>query len=276
MGDLAADTAVSPTEEAGRFTAQLSKDWEIWGPMGGYVAAVAVRAAGEVSRFDRPASFSCHYLGTAQFGEVDVEVRAARDGRQAASHRVSVTQGGRPILEALVWSVDDVEGLEHDESAPPEAADPDELPSATELARGEPPPFRFWENFDGRPLSWVDPWPPAGPLPPEWRQWLRLLAWPPDAGPWLDAARLVVLADLPSWPSATRPHAWRQPRFVAPTLDLQVTLHRLVPEEPWLLLEGISPVAADGLIGFTSRVWSREGRLLATGGGQTLCRPVPA
>ena len=63
--------------------------------------------------------------------------------------------------------------------------------------------------------------------------------------------------------------------FTAPTLDLQVTLHRLAPDEPWLLLEGTSPVAADGLIGFTSRVWSRDGRLLASGGGQTLCRRVP-
>ena len=34
MGDLAADTAVTEVGE-GRFVATLSRDWEIWGPMGG-------------------------------------------------------------------------------------------------------------------------------------------------------------------------------------------------------------------------------------------------
>ena len=28
--------------------------------------------------------------------------------------RVSMTQGGQPIFEALVWAVGDVAGLEHD------------------------------------------------------------------------------------------------------------------------------------------------------------------
>jgi acyl-CoA thioesterase II len=274
-GDLAADTAVTPSGEPGRFTACLSSAWEIWGPMGGYVAAVALRAAGEVSPFSRPASFTCHYLGVAAFDTVDVEVVAMRQGRAASSHRVSITQAGRPIMEALVWSVDDVDGLEHDESTRPAVPSPSELRSAEELAGDDaPPPFPFWLNFDTRPLEWHDPWPPPGPLPAVWRNWLRYRAWPSDPDRWLAAARLVLLADLPSWPSGHRPHAWRQPPFIAPTLDLQVTLHRLVPQEEWLLLEGTSPVAADGMIGFTSRLWTVDGSLVASGGGQTLCRPV--
>jgi acyl-CoA thioesterase-2 len=277
-GDLAADTAVEPLGD-GRFTARMSDAWEIWGPMGGYVAATALRAAGAVSPFARPASFSCHYLGVAAFDVVDVEVAPVRVGRQAASHRVSITQGGRPILEALVWSVADVEGLEHDVSARPDVPAPHELKSVEELAGPDtPPPFPFWLNFDARPLEWRDEWPPSEPLDPIWRNWLRYKAWPEDAGadPWLEAARLVLLADLPSWPSGHRPHAWREEPFVAPTLDLQVTLHRLAPDHEWFLLEGTSPVATDGMIGFTSRLWTVDGRLVASGGGQTLCRRVPA
>jgi acyl-CoA thioesterase-2 len=273
-GDLAADTAVEPAGN-GRFTATLSDAWEIWGPMGGYVAATALRAAGAVSPFARPASFSCHYLGVAAFDTVELVVEPVRVGRQAASHRVSITQGGRGILEAMVWSVDDVDGLEHDVSARPDVPRPDELKSPEELAGEDtPPPFPFWLNFDARPLEWIDDWPPAEPLDPIWRDWLRFKSWPGDADSWLAAARLVLLADLPSWPSGHRPHAWRQPPFIAPTLDLQVTLHRLVPAEEWLLVEGTSPVAADGMIGFTSRLWTVDGRLVASGGGQTLCRRV--
>jgi acyl-CoA thioesterase-2 len=45
MGDLAADTRVEQVGN-GRYGAHLSSEWEIWGPMGGYVAAIALRAAG--------------------------------------------------------------------------------------------------------------------------------------------------------------------------------------------------------------------------------------
>jgi acyl-CoA thioesterase II len=273
-GDLAADSAVTPTGD-GRFTARLSRAWEIWGPMGGYVAALALRAAGAASPFERPASFSCHYLGVASFDEdVDIVVDAVRSGRSAASHRVRITQGERPIMEALCWSVAEADGLEHDVSSRPPVPPPALLRSAEELAGDRPPPFPFWLNFDARPLEWHAEWPPDGPLEPVWRDWLRFLAWPEDPDPWLAAARLVLLADLPSWPSAHRPHAWRAPPFIAPTLDLQVSLHRLVPGEEWLLLEGTSPVAADALIGFTSRIWTAEGQLVASGGGQCLCRPT--
>ena len=273
MGDLTTDTAVESVGD-GRYVGRLSADWEIWGPMGGYVAAIALRAAGLESPFSRPASFACHYLGVATFDDVDVIVTPNRVGRGAASHRVVLTQGGKSILEAVVWSVPETEGLEHDLAEAPDVPPPDDLPSAEELSRGERPPFRFWDNFDSRPLTWVDPWPPSEPLEPMWRSWLRFLAWEPGAEPWLDAGRVLLLADLPSWPSAHRPHAWQEPPYIAPTLDLHVVFHRLVPDEPWMLLEGTSPVAADGLIGFTSRVWSTTGALVASGNGQTLCRRV--
>ena len=41
MGDLGQDTAVQ-LQPDGTYEASLSADWEIWGPMGGYVAAVAL------------------------------------------------------------------------------------------------------------------------------------------------------------------------------------------------------------------------------------------
>lgn len=222
-----------------------------------------------------PASFSCHYLGVAAFDEVQLTVEPIRVGRGAASHRVRVAQGERAILEAMVWSVPPTEGLDHDVPSAPEVPGPEGLPSPTELAPDEPPRFRFWENFDSRPLDWIRDWPPAAPIAPEWRSWMRFAEWDEAAPPWVEAARLLLLCDLPSWPSAHLPHAWLEPPFIAPTLDLQVSFVRLAAAEPWLLLEGTTPVGADGMLPFTSRVWTRDGRLLATGGGQTLCRRVP-
>jgi acyl-CoA thioesterase-2 len=274
VGNLARDTAVDGAD--GRYTAVLSKDWEIWGPMGGYVAAVALRAAGAESPFGRPASLNVHYLGVAAFEEVQVEVVELRRARAAASHRVSMRQGDRPILEALVWSIaEDAPGLEHDVAEMPPVPGWEQLRSPAEmLGEDAPPPFPFWRNFDARPIGWQKEWPPPGPLAPLYRNWMRFEEWQPGADAWLDCARAALLIDLPSWPSGHRPHAWQQPPFIAPTLDLNVAFHRLAADEPWLLLEGTSPVANDALMGWTGRLWTPSGRLVASGGGQTMFKRV--
>src|SRR5437016_8598459 len=90
MGDLAEDTAVHGAD--GRFVADLSPEWEIWGPSGGYVASVAVRAAAAHAGFERPASFSCHFLSVARFEQVQIDVRTLRTSRRAESVAVSMSQ----------------------------------------------------------------------------------------------------------------------------------------------------------------------------------------
>src|SRR5438093_10241708 len=112
MGDLAVDTAVEGSD--GRYRAYLSPAWEVWGPNGGYVAAIALRAAAAAASFRRPASFACHYLSVAEFDAVDLAVTPLRTARRAVSLRVSMTQRGRPILEAFAWFIGEVEGLAHD------------------------------------------------------------------------------------------------------------------------------------------------------------------
>jgi acyl-CoA thioesterase II len=276
VGDLSNDTEVRPSGE-GSYEATLSADWEIWGPMGGYVAACALRAAGASTELARPAAFSCHYLGVADFGRVDLRVESRRSGRTAASQRVEVTQGGRPILDAMVWSVGDVEGLEHDETSPPAVPDPDELPEIGELLPDDAaPPFPFWNNLEAKPLAFEAQWPPDGPRPARWQEWLRFTPTATFEDPWVDAARCVILVDLPSWPSAHRPHAWKQPPFTAPTLDLNVAFHRPTSGRDWLLCDGAAPLSTGGLFGWNARVWSSGGRLHASGGGQCLYRRLPA
>jgi acyl-CoA thioesterase-2 len=276
MGDLADDTAVERHGD-GCYEATLSADWEIWGPMGGYVAACALRAAGASTEQARPATFSCHYLGVARFGSVDLRVETRRSGRTATSQRVEVTQEGRPILDAMVWSAGDVEGLEHDETSPPDVPDPDQLPDIRELVPDDAePPFPFWHNFDAKPIEFEVEWPPPGPRPARWREWLRFAPTATFEDPWVDAARCVILVDLPSWPSAHRPHAWKQPPFTAPTLDLNVAFHRPTSGRDWLLCDGAAPLSTGGLFGWNARVWSTGGRLHASGGGQCLYRRLPA
>ena len=274
MGDLGVDTAVEGGD--GRYTARLCQDWEIWGPMGGYVASVALRAGGAHSGFPRPAAFSCHFLSVAAFDTVDIEVTTLRATRRAASVGVAVSQEGKPVLNALAWCVaDGGEGLVHDHADAPAVAHHRELKSIQELAApGTRPPFAFWDNFDAKPLKWIEDWEnrPAGD--PVWQQWLRFLPTPTFDDPYVDACRLLILADVASWPSASQAHRPNS-GFIAPNLDVNVQFHRPARDHEWLLADGFAGVAEDGLIGFRSQVWSDGGSLLASGSGQLLCRRVP-
>jgi acyl-CoA thioesterase II len=272
MGDLSKDTAIERLED-GRYRATLSQDWEIWGPMGGYVAACALRAAGDGSNHPVPVSFSCHYLGVARFEPIDIRVDTRREGRAATSQRVEVTQSGRKILDAMVWSASEGPGLEHDETIPPDVPSPDDLPDSLPASVR---PYRFWDNLESRTISHEPVWPPDGPRPARWQEWLRFVPTSTFADPWVDAARLLILVDLPSWPSAHRAHAWRQPPFIAPTLDLNVAFHQPASGGEWLLCDGSAPLSTRGLFGWTARVWSTGGKLLASGGGQCLYRELPS
>jgi acyl-CoA thioesterase II len=278
MGDVARQTAVT-LEDDGRYSAMVHRDWEIWGPCGGYVAAIALRAAGAESPFARPASFFCHYLSVADFAPVDLVVTPLRAGRTVLAQRVEMTQEGKPVLQAMVWSLGEVDGLEHQDVAPPDVADPEELPPPPL----EPPPapgedrphYAFWDNFEQRPTNWVAPWPPREPLPPVWRTWVRYTessSAEAAADPWVNAARLLVVLDVGSWPAGSRPHAYREHAFIAPSLDLYAAFQDLGSGAEWLLLDAHSPVAASGLLSWTGRVWSRERRLVASGGGQAVFR----
>jgi acyl-CoA thioesterase len=131
MGHLDHDTHVEG--EAGRYRATLSREWDIWGPNGGYLAVIALRAAGAEARVRRPASFAAHYLSVARFAPVDLEVTALHRGRRSESFRVSMRQDDRPVLEAIVRTAAELPGLVHDEARAPEVASPDGLQNAREL-----------------------------------------------------------------------------------------------------------------------------------------------
>jgi len=278
MGNLGVDTTVEQIDEH-RYRGSLNKDWEIWGPMGGYIASYALRAIASVTEFPRPASFSCHYLSVAAFDDIEIVVTPLRESRVAGSYRAEIVQGDRRILEATMWAIaDGVEALEHDASVAPDVAGPQGLKNIEEHFAAEPdnpgPPFPFWNNFESRPLDFRKAWPPTEPLEPTARQWLRFREGE-YTDPWIDACRAVVLIDVQSWPAAHRPHAYKQLPIYAPSLDLSVAFHRSTSRD-WLLMDGHSPVGEAGLLGWTGRLWDDERRLIASGGGQLLCRPTRA
>ncbi len=282
VGDLAVDTAVEQVGE-GRYTASLSEDWRIWGPNGGYLAVIALRAAGAAAEQPRPASIAAHFLGVARFEPVDLEVTVLRSTRRAQSLRVSMTQGGKAIVEAIVWAVaDGIESLDHAFGAMPDVEPAESVPTMEERMRSvgnDGPPFPFWQNIDNRGLQWRPDWPPPGPLDPLARWWCRYRPRATFDDRWVDAGRSLLLVDTFGWPAASAAHAWANDvdgvmQMIAPTIDVHATFHAFDPDEPWLLAEGVSPAGGDGLVGARVSVWSASGRLLASGGQTMLATRV--
>ena len=110
---------------------------------------------------------------------------------------------------------------------------------------------------------------------PSWQEWNRFVPTATFDDPWVDACRSLILVDVQSWPAASRQHVEQPQRFYAPSLDLYVAFHDPQPQAEWLLSDGYAPVAVSGLMGWNGRLWSPDGRLVASGGGQLLCRRVP-
>src|SRR5258706_6748078 len=100
MGDLEGDTRVSGG--GGEYDAELCRDWEIWGPNGGYVASIALRAAGDLAAIKRPASFYCHFIRTPRLGRVTLKAEAIQRGKRAESIRVSLFEDGKTVLEGML------------------------------------------------------------------------------------------------------------------------------------------------------------------------------
>jgi acyl-CoA thioesterase-2 len=272
MGDFEVDTRVEG--EKGRYRAEVSKEWEVWGPNGGYVAAIALRAAGAEAGIDRPATFSGHFLGRAEFAEVQLEVEKVHGGRRSESLQVVMRQGERPIMNAIVRTAAEGPGLAHDVAKMPEVPGPEGLMTYPEIFPDGPgPPYPFWDNIEGRPLdAEAVREEPRRPREPIFREWYRFRPRATFEDVWVDAGRMLLLIDTLSWPAAAQPHP--DSEYQAPNLDVTAWFHRFEPESEWLLADHEGQVAEGGLMGTTARIWSRGGRLLATGGAQLMCIPA--
>ena len=256
----------------------LHRDWEIWGLNGGYLGALVLRAVGIHCGRARPANATIHFLGVANFDEpVEIVPVTLRDSMVATSVRVRMQQAGRSILEAMVWAVDGgLAGLEHTYASAPDVPHWADMPTIQERATADgvdgASVYRFWDNFEQRPTEWVSDWANRRELAPVYENWMRFTPVPGTHDVWLEAGRLLLLADLGAWPAVSRAHV--QDRFMAPSIDVSCEFHRLPPAPGWYLLRGESSVSGDGVVGSHQQVWNDRGELLASGISHLLCRPV--
>lgn len=268
VGDFERDTR--PLGAGGRYALTLSPAWDVWGPNGGYVAAITLRAMAAEASLPRPASFHCQFLKPGKYESAEVLVEPLRAGKRSEALRARLVQDGEVLVAASLWmTAEDMKGLRHDYAPKADAPSPHGLRSFAELYDNYAQWYPYWRSVEARPVS-----EDAPPAPPRWQTWLRLVQQPGVIDPVLAAARVVFWMDLGPWNAAVRPHPHPRP-YLGPNLDLHVQFHEFSAQEEWTLIDAEAPLARDGLIGATMRAFNQAGELLASGGSLLFCKRNP-
>lgn len=275
MGDLERDTRLDGTPDALR--AELSRDWEgaPGSPAGGFLAALALRAAGCATPLPRPVSFACQFVRQPSFGPVQVRVSTLHASERTAALRVSMTQSEAPTLEALVWAAaNDMPGYAVEFAPIPEFPGPEGLPSifaaGPAACAGVP---RCWQHAEFRcvaPGALVN----GARRDPVLRAWHRFVPTPVHADAWVDAGRVLFLVYARALSPLLAQHGgplWGLPP-VGSGIDLSVQLHRDTRTSAWLLVEGRVPAAADGIVHSQLGAWATDGSLVASATSSLFCR----
>ena len=273
-----ADTAVHADGDG--FIGNLPPAWGIWGPNGGFMAAVCLRAsAARVAVGQRPVTLSVQYLGRPAFGDVDLRVDTVKPG-STACHNIVLAQGGVTLLQAQLWTTSRNQGPDVATAVMPDIPGPAGLENLRDYkARRGETEHPFWQNLEARPIGFASApdadTPDPGLQPNMLRQWTRFQGWQPTDDVFLDAGRAALLIDTLVWPAHARGRgsSGPGPDYVAPSLDLTVWFHQAAGPADWLLADVHADTAGQGLIHGAARVWSDDGRLIATGGSQLLVVP---
>ena len=239
---------------------------------GGQVLAQSLVAAERTMAPGRdPHSLHGYFLRPGDINQpITFSVDRLRDGRSFSTRRVQAFQNGQPIFSMIASFQDHDPGLEHQDGLPEGIPDPETLPSAAQLMGENPHPVaQYWAKarpFDmrhvGSPIYFaVDP---AQQVPHQ-AVWLKALGTLPE-DPALHRAALAYASDYSILESIYRAHgiAWTHPGLKSASLDHAMWFHRQPKVDEWMLYVQESPSAQGGRGLALGRIFSRDGRLLAT------------
>jgi len=258
-----------------------SQDLGFGNVFGGQVLGQALSAASRTVSPDRPAhSLHAYFMrpGDAR-RPIVYNVDCIRDGKSFTTRRVVAVQKGRAIFSMSASFQIDEEGFAHQEEMP-QVPGPDgiqsELETARQLADQIPPGLRekllCTKPIEIRHVNPVNPFKPQK-LPPRKYVWFRTISeMPPDA-----AAHRYLLAyasDFGLVATSLYPHGhtfW-EPEMQVASLDHAMWFHRDFRMDDWLLYDMTSPNAGKARGLSIGRIFTRDGRLVATAAQEGLIR----
>jgi acyl-CoA thioesterase-2 len=192
-----------------------------------------------------------------------------RDGRTFSSRRVVASQNGKPIFYMSASYQRPERGLDHADPMPDELVPPDEAPtlaSVFEAASGRKADDwnKEWAALDVR-LAGV-----TGR-----RYWIRAAGKLPD-DPALHACVLAYASDLTLLGASLLPHGIiiGDRRIQPASIDHALWFHREFRADEWLLYDQASPSASSARGFATGRLFTEDGRLIASVAQEGLIRPI--
>ncbi|HEY0189417.1 MAG TPA: acyl-CoA thioesterase II [Cellulomonas sp.] len=237
---------------------------------GGQVVAQALLAAGRTVPDGRlPHSLHGYFLRAGDVATpIDLSVERLSDGRSFSARRTHAAQGGTAILSMIASFQEDQPGIELTEPMP-DVPDPELVESAMDrMGDMDHPVARFWTHesaFDVRHVGGSLYLGPAADTEGPQRVWMRAKAPLPD-DQLLHRALVAYACDQIMLEPVLRRAglSWLTPGLSVASLDHAMWWHRDVRVDDWLLFDQSSPSAQGGRGLGATRVFSRDGTLVAT------------
>ena len=249
---------------------------------GGQVAGQALVAAGRTVDPDRFVHSLHGYFVRPGDPTVPIEFRVEtiRDGRSFSVRRSTAQQHGKTIffMSASFQVVE--QGLDHHSPAPLDVPDPDDVPTMADWVSRYPDRAGIFASapqaVDARYLG-IPGWVPPGDreATSEQRVWMRIAGKLPD-DPLIHACALTYASDLSLLDSVLAMHGevWGPGGVIGASLDHALWLHRPFRADEWFLYDSTSP-SASGSRGFANgRMFTRDGRHIASAAQEGLLRRV--
>ncbi|MBO9520535.1 MAG: acyl-CoA thioesterase II [Nocardioidaceae bacterium] len=247
---------------------------------GGQVAAHALVAA---TRTVAPAyvvhSLHSYFLRPGDTAvPIVYDVDAVRDGRSFATRRVIARQHGRPIFAMTLSFQIPEEGLDHQDTMPAVPA-PEDCPDLAELFRARTGGEEDWpREWGALEVRFAGNSRPGGELedpdfPARSRLWIRVSGELPDE-PLPHTAAFTYASDMTLLGAALIPHEIfiSSAGMQAASLDHSIWFHRPFRADEWWLYDQHSPSASGGRGLAIARIFTQDGRLVASVAQEGLIR----
>jgi acyl-CoA thioesterase-2 len=246
-----------------------------WTPLGrvfgGQVLAQSLVASMRTIAADRPIhSMHGYFLRPGAVDEtITFSVDRIHDGRSFSTRRVQAYQSGLPILSLIASFQDEDGGVDHQVDMPEGLPEPESLPSITEvLGNHTDVVARSWASdrpFDLRHVPSPIYFDVEGDHVAHQAVWMKTFDPMPDDLN-LHRAALAYASDYSLLEPIFRRHglAWATPGLKVASLDHAMWWHRPGRVDEWMLYVQESPTAIGGRGLALGRIYSRDGRLLAS------------
>ncbi len=258
----------------------LQPDTALQRVFGGQVAAQALVAASRST----PSVYLIHSLHSyfLRPGDPSIpivyDVESLREGRSFATRRVVARQHGHGIYYMTADFQKPEDGYQHQDPMP-DVPSPDDSMALADL---------FSSQSVRDPAAWQREWAaldvryagrssaPTGQPSSQTRLWIRIAGRMSD-DPIIQNAAFTYASDLTLLGSALTPHGLHigSPRVAPASLDHTIWFHRPFRADEWWLYDQYSPSASGGRGLALARVFSEDGRLVASVAQEGLIRVVP-